>query len=205
MKRESLIFAATICLAVLFPMDGFGSSRTFLSASSQPQKKERTIKMLTSQDGKLTVKDSSAVKGSGNKVVVIGTSLSAVADSLYHGLGSGVNSKRVTVTVTDDAGNGGKGNTFTYTIGDTLKQDEEHKVFRIADGKHAIIMQDGAGENFTVPAVGGNLPFRFAKARMLDNYGFNPNDTSIISYKKKDLGKGLEKITIIRKKGGANQ
>jgi hypothetical protein len=33
-----------------------------------------------------------------------------------------------------------------------------------------------------------------------DPFAFNPEDKDIISYDKKDLGKGLEKITIVRKK-----
>ena len=33
-----------------------------------------------------------------------------------------------------------------------------------------------------------------------DPFSFDTKDESIISYEKKDIGKGLEKITIIRKK-----
>ena len=34
----------------------------------------------------------------------------------------------------------------------------------------------------------------------VDPFSFDTKDASIISYEKKDIGKGLEKITIIRKK-----
>jgi hypothetical protein len=33
-----------------------------------------------------------------------------------------------------------------------------------------------------------------------DPFAFDPTDTTIVSYNKKDMGKGLEKITIVRKK-----
>ena len=41
--------------------------------------------------------------------------------------------------------------------------------------------------------------------RKADPFSFHPTDPSIVSYRKKDVGKGLEKITIVRKKEGGNQ
>ena len=38
-----------------------------------------------------------------------------------------------------------------------------------------------------------------------DPFTFDTNDENIISYEKKDIGKGLERITIIRKKKDENK
>jgi hypothetical protein len=44
------------------------------------------------------------------------------------------------------------------------------------------------------------FPFEYQQRFNGDPFALDPNDDAIISYDKKDIGKGLEKITIIRKK-----
>jgi len=48
-------------------------------------------------------------------------------------------------------------------------------------------------------------PFIFEGQFNADQFAVDSKDESIISYEKKDIGKGLEKITIIRKKRPENK
>ena len=201
MKKNWLILTAILCMATLVSRDALGAFGSATSFTDLPQKKERKIKIMTIKDGKMTEKDSTIATGSGNQVFVVGSSMSVKADSMFHDLGNGYDQKSVTVTVTDEGDKNGKGTTYTYSIGDTLKQDVSGKAFRSGNAKRAFIMRDDSGENAVMPEMrSGRTSFRVAGGHTIDPYGFRPDDPSIVSYRKKELGKGLEKITIIRKK-----
>ena len=201
MKKNWLFVTAILCMATLFSRDVSGASGSIFCVTDSPQKKERKIKIMTIKDGKMTEQDSTVVQGTDNQVFVVGSSMSVKADSMYDNLGNGYDQKSVTVTVTDEGDKNGKGTTYTYSIGDTLKQGVAGKMFRLDPDKRIIIMRDGAGEDINVPAMtSGKRSFRMVRDLPNESYGFHVNDPSIISYQKKDIGKGLEKITIIRKK-----
>ena len=201
MKKNWLFVTAILCMATLVSKDALGASGSASSVTDSPQKKERKIKIMAIKDGKMMEKDSTIVTGTGNQVFVVGSSMSVKADSMYHDLGNGYDQKSVTVTVTDEGDKNGKGTTYTYSIGDTLKQDVSGKSFRLGNAKHAFIMRDDSGENAGMPAMSsGRTSFRVVGGYAIDPYGFRPDDPSIVSYRKKEMAKGLEKITIIRNK-----
>ena len=153
MKKNWLFVTAILCMATLVSKDAMGASGSASSVTDSPQKKERKIKIMAIKDGKMMEKDSTIVTGTGNQVFVVGSSMSVKADSMYHDLGNGYDQKSVTVTVTDEGDKNGKGTTYTYSIGDTLKQDVSGKSFRLGNAKHAFIMRDDSGENAGMPAM----------------------------------------------------
>ena len=82
--------------------------------------------------------------------------------------------------------------------GDTGKVKHERKVIRLNYGaKGQGFGPDGDGMVPPPPPVPHVRAFRFAGG---DPFAMDPNDKDIVSYHRKDMGKGLEKITIVRKK-----
>ena len=129
--------------------------------------------------------------------------MTKMADSTYHqlDLDKDLKGKKVTVTVIESSDGTGKSSTYTYSIGDTLQSKEAQKAVRSVGGKRMIIMQNGKGENFDLPVNPPSVQaIRIMGHPLSDAFAFDPTDTTIVSYHKKEMGKGLEKITIVRKK-----
>jgi hypothetical protein len=99
-----------------------------------------------------------------------------------------------------DDGKGSKSYTYTYTVGDTLQNDIPAKVARLGDQKRLIIMQESEGGAFDRQVTPSGAAVWVEGHQMRDPYAFDSSDPNIVSYKKKDIGKGQEKITIVRKK-----
>ena len=93
-----------------------------------------------------------------------------------------------------------------YTTDDSGKVKHERKVIRMEKNGNSIVLHDQYGDMVPppppVPPAAGVHALRVQGFRLPggDPFAFNPEDKDIISYDKKDLGKGLEKITIVRKK-----
>jgi hypothetical protein len=82
--------------------------------------------------------------------------------------------------------------------GDTGKVKHERKVIRLNYGaKGQGFGPDGDGMVPPPPPVPHVRAFRFAGG---DPFAMDPDNKDIVSYDRKDIGKGLEKITIVRKK-----
>ena len=188
--RIALSFVMIFCLAPLSY-----ASTAIAENNDLPQQKVHHVKMLINKDGKLTEKDTTLV--SEDKTMTFAIAGNANSDS------DKASDKKITVTVNDEKVTDNKGDhvkTFIFTPGDTLQKNIVRKFVRTKDGKPLIIMQNSEGENVgtsTIPAHGEQ---RVILRKMKDPFAFNPNDTNIISYSKKDIGKGKEKIVIIRKK-----
>ena len=93
-----------------------------------------------------------------------------------------------------------------YNSDDSGKVKGERKIIRMEKTGNSIVMHDMYGDMVPppppVPSVAGAHAVRVQGFRLPggDPFSFNPEDKDIISYDKKDIGKGLEKITIVRKK-----
>ncbi len=83
--------------------------------------------------------------------------------------------------------------------GDTGDVKCEKKVIRIAHGGNLTAF-DSDGELIPPPPPVPPFHMKSFKLSGGDPFAMDPDDKDIISYDKKDIGKGLEKITIIRKK-----
>lgn len=199
MKKTVTICTILLLTALQTPKILFAAFGTGESRIGQPGIKEKKVKVLIRENGKLVEKDTTIVNGA-NGVVVIGKQMTILADSIYGGMGKDLKNKTVTVTVTDDQAVSGQPGTFFYTIGDTLQSDVTKKTIRLDDGKKMIILQNDGnaqyGSRHGYRTVSDAKVFQVTR----DPFSFDANDSNVVSYKKKDLGKGLEKITIIRKK-----
>ncbi len=52
-----------------------------------------------------------------------------------------------------------------------------------------------------LPPLPPQAPVMMIRKRLgVVSFAFDPNDESVVTFDKKDIGKGLEKITIVRKK-----
>jgi len=181
--KKSIAFL-TILITILWLSPWFCMAQTVVKTSGQPQKKEQQIKVVVKEDPKQVEKG-----------------MTIMADTIYHQMGDDLKNKKVTVTVIESKEGRGKSNTYTYTISDSLQNKEAHKTVRSDSDKKMIFMKSGDGENFDLPTPPPSArAYRIMGHSMRDPFAFDPADTSIVSYNKKDMGKGLEKITIVRKK-----
>lgn len=200
MKKNIALFGAMVLVASWLSPEVYAVPQSAVAKSGQPQKKGQRIRTVITKDGKVIESDTTIVDGDDKAKVKVQKEMIILADSTFHNMGNGLKNRQVTVTVTDNGEKDGKINTFTYTIGDTLKNDLERKVIRLNDGKKMIIMQGGedaaSDPSGLTKNTGGNRIVR----RVQDHYSMDASDPNIVSYEKKDVGKGLEKIVIVRKK-----
>jgi len=88
-----------------------------------------------------------------------------------------------------------------YMQGDSGSTKNQKKVFRIMhDGDASMFSHDGAMMPPPPPPPPPPFHVQGFKISRDDPFAMDPNNKDIISYDKKDIGKGLEKITIVRKK-----
>ena len=175
---------STAFLTILMTGFCFSTLTCVAQTANGQQKKEQNVKVAV-----------------GEELIKVRKNMTVLADSIYHQFGPDVNVKKVTVTVFEPADGTGNGSTYTYSIGDSLQNKEAHAIVRSAGGKNMIITQNGESEIFDLPTSPATAKrFRINGDAVRDPFAFNPSDTTIVSYKKKDMGKGLEKITIVRKK-----
>ena len=174
-----------------------------------PQKKVQRVKVMVNKDGKETTIDTTfnlpdekaiqhKIDSMLSKMDIKGMGLDK-SNIVIHRKGNGVqfNSK--------DGKNLRGDQQFDITIlgGDSGKTKLERKIIRIGkDG--GVYSLTGPGGDHMVPPPPPPVP---GHARVIyhqrfggDPFAFDAKDESVVSYDKKDIGKGLEKITIIRKK-----
>ena len=88
-----------------------------------------------------------------------------------------------------------------YMHGDSGSMKNQKKVFRIMrDGDVTMIGHDGAMMPPPPPPPPPPFHVQGFKLSQGDPFAMDPDNKDIISYDRKDIGKGLEKITIVRKK-----
>jgi hypothetical protein len=158
----------------------------------------QAVSKTTQQPQKIEQQELIVVKEDPKKVE---KGMTMMPDTIYHQMGDDLKNKKVTVTVIENKGSEGKGKTYTYTIIDSLQNNAGTKVAGMGNGKKMIIMQDGDTEKSDLPTpLPSGHAYRIISHTLRDPFAFDPADTTIVSYNKKDMGKGLEKITIVRKK-----
>jgi hypothetical protein len=172
-----------------------------------PQKKVQRVKVIVSKDGKETKIDTTFNLADERMV-------SAKVDSVLRELeidefGPGMEDivihkggKRMKCTVTGDVKTHGD-ERFDIFIqhDDSAKTGEAGKVIRIKEFRNRLNMDGSGTGNFLPPPP--PMPQHtliMHKQHGLDPYAFDTKDESVVSYEKKDIGDGLEKITIVRKK-----
>ena len=202
MRSEMLVRAGVVISGLL--LIGLSSTVSALPSVPQtPQKKERTVKVLVREGSKLVEKDSTYVGGTGKGIFYAGKNVVFKADSLVLHRDGNNKTQTVTLIIQDDKQGAGKDSTkYTCTVvsQDSVSRTVGHSMAGAGDGKGMIIMQNVDSGSFNMsgstPAVAG---YRIGRP-LHDPFSFDPGDQDIVSFKKKDLGKGLERITIVRKK-----
>ena len=159
------------------------------------QKKEQHVKVMVNQNGK-TIKIDTTFNLPDEKLIQF------KVDSIMKKYGKGGMAAGDEKVIILRNGNhmimsqGGKDSpgeeqmSIFYTTNDSGKVKHERKVIRMIPPPPPVPPVPGA---HAVRVQGFRLPGG-------DPFAFNPDDADIVSYDKKDIGKGLEKITIVRKK-----
>lgn len=213
MKRvlslRNRVMAGTVLTALLFSVSSFTFS-PFVDAplaDNPPQIKEQRVKVIVKKDGKETKIDTT-FNLPDEKMI------NAKVDSMLKKFDvEGIGSKKIDVLIQQHPGKRMK----IIKRGENLPGDEQfdimiqhgdsgltkhvRKIIRIGANGDFISMDDSNNnELLPPPPPPPPPPFMMNEQFGSDAFSFDTNDASIISYDKKDIGKGLEKITIIRKK-----
>jgi len=200
------IFLGLLFSASSFTIGSVGDSPLF---DNKPQKKVQRVKVIVSQDGKETRIDTAFN-------LVDETAIQIQVDSILkkfdaEGIGSGksdiiIHRDGKTMHWKNRNGDRVTGDEqFDIMIqsGDSGKTKQEQRVIRL--GKDCCYYSFGGhdGKKMVFP----QMPPMPPHCEMLinrrfdgDPYAFDTKDESVVSYEKKDIGNGLERITIVRKK-----
>ena len=178
------------------------SAQTITSTGSQTQKKSQTISVQVKDNAKVAVKDTIIVVTKVNNLTYSAGNVAFNTDTIILS-GDGTSRERKFIVFNNDSkGHTGKDSvrvTCIVTTGDTLDNKPIHDMKWLGDGKRMIIMQDESGRNFDLPTRPPGTRVRTGYP-LHNSFALDPTDSDIVSYKKKDIGKNQEKITIIRKK-----
>lgn len=200
MRRNFFTLMGTF-LALVIIFHGLNlTAQTITSSGGVPQKKERVIKVLVTDHGKLTEKDTIIVVSNGSSASFSAGNAVFKADTII--LSGNGKTMESTVTVFD---NKGKGNlakdsvktTYTFISTDSALNEPVGDMKWLGGGKPNIIMKKDGGNAFYFQGPPSRVHVGYP---LEDPFSLGGSDPDIVSYKKKDIGKGQEKITIIRKK-----
>ena len=175
----------------------YGQTAKSTNATKSGQKKEQHVKVMVSQNGKVTKIDTT-FNFADEKLIQL------KVDSLLKKL-EVVNGKAGEANVIIMRGMGSSGGNRTYSVmynnSDSNGVKGEKKIVMIGNG-NGMATFDSDGDMMPPPPPPPPPPFHVNGFRMTrsDPFAMDPNNKDIISYDKKDIGKGLEKITIVRKK-----
>ncbi len=199
-----------VLMALLFTASSFTFSPAVDAslAEDPPQKKEQRVKVIVKKDGKETKMDTTfnlpdekminAKVDSILKKLDVEGFVAGKSDVLIHHPG-----KRMKYI-----NHGGERFTGDENFDILIQNDDSgmrkhvRKIVHISDDGDVISLGSPDDNDFLPPPPPPPPPPPFMMNEQFggDPFVFNANDESIISYDKKDIGKGLEKITIIRKK-----
>jgi len=215
-RRNRMVFGIAL-LAMLLSASSFTFSPSVDAklAGDGPQKKEQKVKVIVKKDGKETKIDTTFNLPDERMI-------NWKVDSMLTNLGIERNdSGRMNVLIHHP----GKHMKYMSRGRANLPENEEFDVMiqqndsgitkhirkniRIGENGDAISLSDMEDNEFLAPPPPPPPPpmppFMMNGQSMGDQFEFDTNDGSVISYTKKDIGKGLEKITIIRKKRSDNK
>ena len=194
----------------------FGPLGNVALADNSPQKKVQRVKVFVNKDGKTTsidttfsLSDEKAVQVKVDsilkKVQIVGKS---DGKSVVH-MHNGAKVVKMSKSTGNNSTGGQQFDIFISSDDSTGKSDEKRIIYFGDNGKTEFsgnMYTDGMVPPPPPPPV---PPLPQANHSYLqfgaDPFSFDTKDESIISYEKKDIGKGLEKITIIRKKRVENE
>ncbi|MCK9411578.1 MAG: hypothetical protein M0Q53_04700 [Prolixibacteraceae bacterium] len=189
-------FLGLFLTATLF---SYGQTAKSPTATKSEQKKEQHVKVMVSHDGKVTKIDTT-FNFADEKLIQL------KVDSLLKKL-EVVKGKagEPNIVIVRGMGHGGGNRQFRvmYNNSDSNGVKCEKKIVMIGKGG-GITAFDSDGDMMMPPPPPPPPmpPFHVNGFKMTrsDPFAMDPDDKDIVTYDKKDIGKGLEKITIVRKK-----
>ena len=184
-------------------------------ADSGPQKKVQRVKVLINKDGKMTSIDTTFNLADDKAVQVKVDSILKKAEivgnvdgkSVFH-MHKGGKVVKLSTTTGNNSSGSQQFDVFVQS-GDSTGKDHEKRFIYFGDNGKMELSGIAEPNDMIPPPPPPPLP-TFPKSNSgyfqpgVDPFSFDTKDASIISYEKKDIGKGLEKITIIRKKRSEN-
>ncbi len=206
----ALVFVGLLITASSFTI---GSGEDAQLVGDPPPKKVQRVKVIVNKDGKETKIDTTFNLMDDKMVQEKVDSVLYQLDGEKfgpgdHGMAIHRGGKRIKCTVTDNF-NGPDDENFDIFIqkGDTCKTKDIRKVIRLRGLKNGLNVEGMEGNDLIppLPPIPSHGSFMFHNRMAADPYAFDTRDESVVSYEKKDIGDGLEKITIIRKKHGEHQ
>lgn len=212
--RNRMVFGGAL-MAMLLSASSFTFNPSVDAplAGEGPQKKEQKVKVIVKKDGKETKIDTT-FNLPDEKMI------NWKVDSMLTKLGIERNdSDRLNVLIHHP----GKRMKYRNRGGTNLPENEQfdvliqqgdsgmtkhiRKIIRMGENGDVISLGDMEDNEFLAPPPPPPPPPPFMMNGHFGNdpFAFDTNDENIISYEKKDIGKGLERITIIRKKKDENK
>ncbi|MEI6275542.1 MAG: hypothetical protein WCP08_06115 [Prolixibacteraceae bacterium] len=197
-------------LGVMVVTAGFsyGQAEKAKAAEKSPQKKEQHLKIMMNQNGNEISIDTTFS-------MLDEKAMQYKVDSIMKNLDKSGNSKIIILKGGGAMAHGhhssnlpGEGQfEVLFDNSDSGKVRNVRKVIRMENGGHVIMTENLEGDMMPPPPPPPPPAFRMKTFRVAsdDPYTHDPDNADIVSYEKKDLGKGLEKITIIRKKQTTNE
>ena len=214
MKRSlnlrSKVAIATIFIGFLFTASSFtyGPVDGTTLADNGPQKKEQKVKITVNQNGKETKIDTTFSLPDEKTIQV-------KVDSMLKKMeinGMGPDMKNIVIhrgrkhmnwnSKEGDSFPGKEQFDITVQMDDSGKCNMKKRVLRIEDEGDFSGFNEAEGDLIPPPPppMPPHSTIMIHKRMVGDPYSYDTKDESVISYEKKDIGNGLEKITIIRKK-----
>ena len=205
-----------IFVGLLFTLSSFTFSPAVNAAFSEngPQKKVQRVKVMIKKDGKTTSIDTT-FNLTDEKAIQVKVD-SILKNIEIEGVEDGksevvLHKGPKAVRITKATGNMSGDQQFDIFIqsDDSIGKDKEKRILFWGDNGKMKISADMDTNGLVPPPPPPPVPafpgvdhsyFQY----QADPFSFDTKDSSIISYEKKDMGKGLEKITIIRKKRSNN-
>lgn len=189
-------------------MFSFGQTESSATTAKGKEKNEQHVKVLVNKNGKVTKIDTT-FNFADEKVIKL------KVDSLMKKL-EVVEGKEMDGNVffirkdgkskmSGSAFNNGPGEEqFTIFLqdSDSGKVKGDRKVMHITRNRNYVTTFDSEGGMVPPPPPPPMPPMHVKAFKVMkdDPFAMDPNDQDIVTYDKKDIGKGLEKIVIVRKK-----
>jgi hypothetical protein len=191
MKSKILFFAASFAVLLVSSSFSFGPVDDVAFQNDELQQKEKHVKVVVHKDGKTTQIDTTFTS-------IDGKLPDAKIDSILKELdvaGGGKEMDRIVLIGGPDKMVWQNRQGVTQYCGDSIK------VMYVGDRKNRMIFSQEGNEGMIppIPPFPEHCPIMIHK-QFRDRFAFDPNDENIVSYDRKDVGKDMEKITIVRKK-----
>ncbi|MEI7523611.1 MAG: hypothetical protein WCJ95_04745 [Mariniphaga sp.] len=207
--RNTVVFSlGLVGLLFLASSFTFGPTEDAQLAGNDPQKKEQRIKVMVNVDGKTTKIDTTFnlpdEKNINEKVDSMLSNLDCAGMGHHKGNRMIFRSDKAMKFHHKGMGNDQGDEQFDIVIqnGDSGKMCNAHKMFCVRTfGNEPNEAENDEDEMAPPPPpMPPHVPMMFHHGFGGDPFAFDTKDESVVSYEKKDIGNGLEKITIVRKK-----